>query len=154
MITMVHQYYDNHCSPTDINHTICFNEDLKKMTLKLSKYLSIHSTLKKNEVVTDRIKKKKKKVVGRTENSSERRSFRSHTAHKGRPKAGMPQNSTPTFSHPKTTCKEQKKIEKNEEDKKIRRNSGEANPYEIDVKTSILRNKSNPRTFYTHQRYI
>ena len=48
-------------------------------------------------IVTDPIKKKRKKkkkkekkVVGRTENSGERRSFRTHTTHKGRPKAGMP----------------------------------------------------------------
>ena len=41
----------------------------------------------------------------------------SHTTHKGQPKARMPQNSTLTFSHPKTTCKEQK-IEKNEEEQK------------------------------------
>ena len=109
MVTIVHQYYDNHCSPTDINHTICFNEDLKKMMLKLSKYLSIHATLKKNEVVTNRIKKKKKKVVGRTEKLWRTPEFSLAHTHKGRPKAGMPQNSTSTFYHPKTTCKEQKK---------------------------------------------
>ena len=33
----------------EINHTIYFNEDVKKMLLKLSKYISIHATLKKNE---------------------------------------------------------------------------------------------------------
>ena len=36
--------------PRDINHTICFNEDMKKIFLKLSKDISIHATLKKNKV--------------------------------------------------------------------------------------------------------
>ena len=36
--------------PRDINHNICFNEDMKKILLKLSKDISIHATLKKNEV--------------------------------------------------------------------------------------------------------
>ena len=35
--------------PRDINH-ICFNENVKKILLKLSKDISIHATLKKNEV--------------------------------------------------------------------------------------------------------
>ena len=39
----------------------------------------------------DQIKKKKKnEVVGRIENSGERRSYRPHTTHKGRPKSGSP----------------------------------------------------------------
>ena len=37
--------------PSDINHTIYFNEDAKRMLLKLSKDISIHVTLKKNEVL-------------------------------------------------------------------------------------------------------
>ena len=36
--------------PRDINHTICFNEDVKKILLKLSEDISIHATFKKNEV--------------------------------------------------------------------------------------------------------
>ena len=36
--------------PRDINHTIYFNEDVQKILLKLSKDISIHATLKKNEV--------------------------------------------------------------------------------------------------------
>ena len=36
--------------PGDINHTIYFNEDVKKKLSKLSKDVSIHATLKKNEV--------------------------------------------------------------------------------------------------------
>ena len=36
--------------PRDINHTIYFNEDVKKRLSKLSKDVSIHSTLKKKEV--------------------------------------------------------------------------------------------------------
>ena len=36
--------------PRDINHTIYFNEDVKKRLSKLSKDVSIHATLKKNEV--------------------------------------------------------------------------------------------------------
>ena len=36
--------------PSDINQTIYFNEDVKKVLLKLSKDISIHATLKKNEV--------------------------------------------------------------------------------------------------------
>ena len=36
--------------PKDINHTIYFNEDVKKRLSKLSKDVSIHATLKKNEV--------------------------------------------------------------------------------------------------------
>jgi len=36
--------------PRDINHTICFNEDVKKRLSKLSKDVSIHATLKKNKV--------------------------------------------------------------------------------------------------------
>ena len=64
--------------------------------------------------------KKKKKgggVVDRTENFGERWSFHSHTTHKGRLKVGMLQNSTSTFSHPKTTCKERKQ-RKNEKEQK------------------------------------
>ena len=34
----------------DINHTIYFNEDVKKRLSKLSKDVSTHATLKKNEV--------------------------------------------------------------------------------------------------------
>ena len=33
--------------PRDINHTICFNEDEKKILLKLSKDISIHATLRR-----------------------------------------------------------------------------------------------------------
>ena len=62
----------------------------------------------------------------------------------------MPQNSTPTFSHPKTTAKN-KKIKKNKEDRKIRRNSGEAKLCKIDVKTSIYATKVIPESF-THIR--
>ena len=36
--------------PIDINHKICFNEDGKKILLKLSKDISIPATLKNNEV--------------------------------------------------------------------------------------------------------
>ena len=36
--------------PKDINHTIYFNEDVKKRLSKLSKDVSIYATLKKNEV--------------------------------------------------------------------------------------------------------
>ena len=36
--------------PRDINHTIYFNKDVNKILLKLSKDISIHTTLKKNEV--------------------------------------------------------------------------------------------------------
>ena len=36
--------------PRDINHSIYFNEDVKKMLSKLSKDVSTHATLKKNEV--------------------------------------------------------------------------------------------------------
>ena len=36
--------------PRDINHTIYFTEDVKKILLKLSKDILIHAALKKNEV--------------------------------------------------------------------------------------------------------
>ena len=38
----------------NINHTIYFNEDMKKMLLKLSKDISIHAIWKKNEVSCDK----------------------------------------------------------------------------------------------------
>ena len=47
-------------------------------------------------------------VVSRAENSGERWSFRSHTTHKGWPRAGMPENQSPTFNHPEMTYKERK----------------------------------------------
>ena len=59
------------------------------------------------------------RVVGRAKNSSERWSFRSHTTHKGRPRAGMPQIASPTFSHPERTCKETKIVKKKEKEQKI-----------------------------------
>ena len=40
--------------PRDINHTIYFNEDVKKILLKSSKDISIHATLEKNEVSCDK----------------------------------------------------------------------------------------------------
>ena len=59
------------------------------------------------------------RVVSRAENSGKRWSFRSHTTHKGRPRAGMPQIASPTFSHPKRTCKETKMVRKKEREQKI-----------------------------------
>ena len=45
---------DNWYEPRDINHKMCFNEDVKEILLKLSKNISIHATLKKNEVSCDK----------------------------------------------------------------------------------------------------
>ena len=56
--------------------------------------------------------------VGRAKNSSKRWSFRSHTTHKGRPRAGMPQIASPTFSHPERTYKETKIVKKKEKEQK------------------------------------
>ena len=85
------------------------------------------------------LKKKIMGVVGRAENSGERQSFRSHTTHKGRPRAGMPQNSSPTFSHPEMTCKEQKQWKKWE---------GTENPDETPAKPNHTRSTLKP-LFYT-----
>ena len=62
----------------------------------------------------------------------------------------MPLNLTPTFSNPKTTCKEQK-IEKNEEEQKNSTTLRRGQTIRNWRQTSILRNKSNPRPF-THIR--
>ena len=50
------------------------------------------------------------------------------------------------------TPAEKKKKWKTRKTEKIRRSSGKAKPYEIDIKTSVLRNESNRKDFYTHQR--
>ena len=70
---------------------------------------------------------KKMMVVGRAENFGERWSFRSHTTHKGRPRAGMPQISSPTFSHPERTCKETKMVRKKEREQKTDRTPAKPN---------------------------
>ena len=98
--------------------------------------------------VTDR--RKKNGVVGRSENSGERQSFRSHMTHKGQPKSRSPRKLDPDLQPTQDTCKEEKKIRENKEDSenptKLRRGQTLRN------RRINLHNKSNPRAFCTHQR--
>ena len=60
-------------------------------------------------------------------------------------------------TRPSATLKtpaEKENSENKKDSEKIRRSSDKAKPYEIDVETSVLRNKSNPMDFYTHQGYV
>ena len=95
--------------------------------------------------------KKKIMVVGKAENSGKRWSFRSHTTHKGQPRAGMPQNRVPDLQPPWKNLQRNENGKEKGERIENRRNSGEAESYESTSKTPISHYKSNPRTLYTHQ---
>ena len=90
-------------------------------------------------------------VIGRAENSSVRRSFRSHTTHKGRPRAGMPKNGIPDLQPPRKHLQRNENGKEKGEKTENRRNSGEAEAYESTSKNPISHHKSNPKTLYTHQ---